>query len=158
MSFCPILIGLAYSESLLRRRRELQSILQMMDWFLAEIRYQKRELSQSVRQAANLQSFSNLRFLKDCAEKLDTLTFPAAWARSVEDWNTRIAKDDRQLLASLSHVLGAMDIEGQTASLTHVRQQLQKSLKQAERESTEKGRMARSLGILAGLGVLVLAV
>lgn len=129
----------------------------MTEWFSTEIRYQGRNLNESIASAAEHKSFSQLDFLKTCAETMKSTPFPQAWEASVNEWKCSLEESDLTYLKSLSGVLGACDIQGQLTSLKRVESEFAQSLDKATSQSETKGRMFRSLGILGGIAVAVIA-
>lgn len=125
----------------------------MLDWFATDIRYQQSELSYSIKKAANMEVFEGLGFLKDCSKLLANNPFPIAWKRAVENWKGHLDGDDKELVSSLGNILGAADVSGQLSSISCIRNQLDKSLKEAEKTCAVKGKLARSLGVLIGLAI-----
>lgn len=130
----------------------------MIEWFSTEIRYQGRDLNESVALAAERQSFSQLSFLKKCAPMLQDTPFPQAWERSVSDWKCALEEGDLIHLKSLSGVLGACDVQGQLSALERIQSEFTHSLETTAVQLETKGRMFRSLGILGGIAVAVIAI
>ena len=84
--------------------------------------------------------------------------FPQAWEEAVrktaEDAGYR--KEDLPLLLRLSEVLGTSDVDGQIKGIELMERELEASYEEAQAEQKTKGKLYRSLGALAGAGVVVL--
>ena len=130
----------------------------MIEWFSTEIRYQGRDLKESVSLASERKAFSQLTFLRTCAKKLDNTPFPKGWEESIAEWKNSLDEEDIIRLKSLSGVLGACDAYGQLAALERIQAEFEDSLKTATTLSATKGRMFRSLGVLGGLAALIISI
>lgn len=84
------------------------------------------------------------------------MVFPSAWEKSIIDWNSSISSDDKELLKSMSGILGASDSTGQIMALEHIEHRFKISLQSAIEVYNRQGKLFRSLGILIGLAVLVI--
>ena len=84
------------------------------------------------------------------------MAFPRAWEEAIVDWNSSISSDDKELLKSMSGILGASDSAGQITALAHIEHRFKISLQLAIEIYNKKGKLCRSLGILIGLAVLVI--
>lgn len=133
-------------------------IIQMIEWFSTEIRYQARDLKESVKLASGHQSFSHLSFLNECVDLLEQLPFPQAWNRSIDGWKNSLEEGDILQLKLLSGILGACDVDGQLTALERVQLEFQHRLEVTATQVATKGRMFRSLGLLGGLAVAVIAI
>lgn len=87
---------------------------------------------------------------------MKNMVFPTAWEKSIIDWNSNISSDDKELLKSMSGILGASDSAGQIMALEHIEHRFKISLQSAIEIYNKKGKLCRSLGILIGLAVLVI--
>lgn len=130
----------------------------MIEWFSTEVRYQGRDLKESVFLASERKAFSHLAFLRTCAKKLDNVPFPKGWEESIAEWKNSLEDEDIIRLKSLSGVLGACDVYGQLAALERIQTEFKDSLKTAATLSATKGKMFRSLGILGGLAALIISI
>lgn len=84
---------------------------------------------------------------------METASFPEAWQNAVKEAEMKLGAEDAALLLSMSDILGASDSQGQLNMLDMIEQSFKRSLIEAEKDATVKGKMYRSLGILCGLGL-----
>lgn len=66
-----------------------------------------------------------------------------------------LKKEDKDIIFSYADNLSAEDIGGQLANIDWLIDNLRKKIKESEEECASKGRLYKSCGILAGLGVVI---
>ncbi len=150
------MIGLTYSVALKRNQTQIDELIQLITWLKIDIRYNQSQLRDMVNRLYSSSKFNNLSFLNNLKNNMMNMPFPSAWEKSIVDWNSSISKDDKDLLKSMSGILGASDSNGQIMALEHVEHRFKISLKSAREVYNKKGKLFRSLGILIGLAVFVL--
>lgn len=113
------------------------------------------ELSTGLKNSRGLGSLTFLRYLPEqycCGED-----FHENW-RSALNRQSGIPDEERGILARLGELLGTSDIEGQLSSIAALEDEL--SLIEAKREENyrRRGKLFRSVGVLAGAmtGILVI--
>ncbi len=149
------MIGLTYSVALKRNQTQIDELIQLITWLKIDIRYNQSQLSDMFNRLYSSSKFNNLSFLNNLKNNMMDMPFPNAWEKSIADWNSNISKDDKELLKSMSGILGASDSIGQIMALEHVEHRFKISLQSAREIYNKKGKLFRSLGILIGLAVFV---
>lgn len=129
-----------------------------IDWLINEVKFQKREFAQILNEACLMSRFDSLSFLKVCTDNLHNMPFPKAWEKSVDDWPCKMEGYDKSLIRSMSDILGAFQAESQIKSLKQIKEQIKRSLKEAEKTCKTKGKMSKTLGILISLGTFILII
>lgn len=150
------MIGLSYSIALKRNQTQINELIQLITWLKIDIRYNKSQLYDMFDRLCSSSKFNNLNFLKNLKCNMMNMPFPIAWKKSVVDWNSSISSDDKDLLKSMSDILGASDSSGQIMALEHIENRFKISLQSAREIYNKKGKLFRSLGILVGLAVFVI--
>ncbi len=149
------MIGLTYSVALKRNQTQIDELIQLITWLKIDIRYNQSQLGDMVNRICSSSKFNNLNFLNNLKNNMMDMPFPNAWEKSISDWNSSISQDDKDLLKSMSSILGASDANGQIMALEHVEHRFKISLQSAREVYNKKGKLFRSLGILIGLAVFV---
>ena len=149
------MIGLTYSVALKRNQTQIDELIQLITWLKIDIRYNQSQLGDMVNRICSSSKFNNLNFLNNLKNNMMNMPFPNAWEKSISDWNSSISQDDKDLLKSMSSILGASDANGQIMALEHVEHRFKISLQSAREVYNKKGKLFRSLGILIGLAVFV---
>ena len=151
-----MLIGLIYSVALKRNQVQINELIQFITWLKIDLRYNQSQLGDMFNRLCDSSKFNNLNFLNSLKENMKNMVFPSAWEKSIIDWNSSISSDDKELLKSMSGILGASDSTGQIMALEHIEHRFKISLQSAIEVYNRQGKLFRSLGILIGLAVLVI--
>ncbi len=159
LTICPIILGFAFAKNLKRAKEELLSVIAFIDQFKTMIRFERRELSESLSALSRDPQLAPLTFLTVCLSYLKKgMAFPQAWEKAVMDWKCQIDVEDQNRLASLSGILGACDVQGQVDSLLLLQQDFERSYQRQQELVQTQGKLFRSLGILAAIGLFVLII
>lgn len=149
--------GLFFSFRLKETEKTMSSVLLLIKELTVQIRYTNSEIGDILSRAAESEEFKNLYFVCECSKLDGKGNFHLLWREGVKKQPFLTSKD-RELLNSLGDSLGQTDTEGQLSFLEMYEEMIKKSLEQAARDYTNKGRMYRSVGLLCGLaiGIMVL--
>ena len=150
-----MLIGLTYSVALKRNQTQIDELIQLITWLKIDIRYNQSQLHDMFDRLYSSSKFNSLSFLNNLKNNMIDMPFPNAWEKAIIEWNSSISSDDKELLKSMSGILGASDSIGQIMALEHVEHRFKISLQSAREVCNKKGKLFRSLGILIGLAVFV---
>lgn len=114
-----------------------------------------------IQSSAEVESLSCLSCIATASDLLKSGTsFPVAWKKAVRSFSkdSTMIKEDLEILASLAEVIGASDLEGQLNALEMAESQFQHQLDKARQAHEKKGKLFRSLGALAGIGLAIVLI
>lgn len=151
---CGALTGCYFSSRLTKRCDTLQSMLNMISQMQIFIRYNRYRLSEILKRVEREHcDFVTDRLVKtaDSGQALDD-----EWHKCVSSLEC-IADNDAEVLNTLGEGIGKSDTDGQLAILELAEKRLNTCLEQAESERLSKGRLFRTLGILLGAAVGIVA-
>jgi len=148
--------GAMLSRAMQLRVRELERALQMLASLRAQLQYSRPPLPQML--GAVCEQSQHPAFLPHCLDSLKAgVAFPGAWRDAIASHGgAGLREEDRGHLLALGELLGAGDAEGQREALLVQESLLQALLGQARAQRDTRGRAAFTLGILAGLTVMIL--
>ena len=81
-----------------------------------------------------------------------------AWEKAVDTSNNNFTKEDIDIIKGLAKMLGKTDISGQINQIELVKTFLDNQIQEADTEKRKNDKMYRSLGIVAGLSLVVLLI
>lgn len=138
--------------------RLLRAIRGLIGRFSGELAYRRISTGQMLREAAADPEFIPLSFLKPAAEVFDGKTaFSAVWEDAVIRCRPPVAPEEREILLEIGRILGSSDRDSQQASLSLLAQRTDTLLAEGVEKAAAEGKLYRSLGVLAGLFFIVLA-
>lgn len=149
-------IGLYQSGKLKRREACLSEIVRFLEEFGVQISYRSLPVEQLIHETNRAESgFINLVDKK--LSEIKHNDWHSAWNQAVEE-TSELNKEDKELLFSLGSQLGSSDVSGQVALLEMNKNLFSRKLTEAIGENSKKGKMYRSVGVLAGLGIAVIII
>lgn len=151
--------GLGASLRLSKRVGHLEAFIAAMGLLSTEIRYNAPPVAVLLEKLDAAPEFGRLRVFGFCRELLRVKQGVfEAWpeALALARPSLSIAEGDAEVLLAFGRAFGATDVEGQLANCESCRAQLQSRLEEAREEKLKRGRMYSSLGVLAGLFLVIL--
>lgn len=134
------------------RVKELEAALQMLGSLRAQLRFSRPTLERMLAEISGPPAF-----LPYALELMRGGTaFPLAWRKAVTQHSPALQQEDRARLLALGELLGASDAAGQREALLLQEAFLRTQLEQARAKRDTRGKAMFTLGILAGLSVMIL--
>lgn len=158
--FGGALAGETKAQDYRKRRRELESALELIRLLELELTYRKDSLYKIFAAAAQQKPCIFATLLECSSEKLrHQCTLQEAWNRSLrETETTSFTDEDLQILQDFILGLGRSDTSGQKKLLEPVKVRLMRQLEDAREAESQKGRMYRGLGLSAGILTAIIIV
>ncbi|MCL2106443.1 MAG: stage III sporulation protein AB [Oscillospiraceae bacterium] len=149
------LAGAFLTRAMQCRVRELEALLRMLTALRTRIQFSRVPLRPLLEEVC---AEGPPAFLPRCVAGMrEGEPFPAAWRGAVErQGGFGLREEDRRLLRSLGELLGSTDAEGQREGLLLHEGLARQLLEEARARRDSKGKAFFSLGILAGLTLLIL--
>lgn len=159
--FAGTMLGFFQALSLSQRPRQIRQFIQVLQRLETEITYGFTPLPEALRSMAATLTGPLAAMLNQAAEGLAGgrgETARESWQRAVEDcWSrTAMKSSERDIVSQLGFSLGQSGREDQTKHLRLAISQLQAEEAAASDEQKRYGNMWRSLGLLAGVLIVIL--
>lgn len=151
--------GLLKSARFSKRVRQLEGFVGALDAISTDIRYLAAPLEDIMAKCDALPEYQELCVFGLCREIfLQERDFPAAWEQALKQAKPTLALDagDCEALTWFGRVLGTTDVDGQTANCARYGELLRQRLERAREDRAKRGKMYTSLGVLAGVFLVVL--
>ncbi|ADU26751.1 Sporulation stage III protein AB [Ethanoligenens harbinense YUAN-3] len=151
--------GLLKSASFSKRVRQLEGFTGALDSIATEIRYFAAPLEDIMAKCDALPEYGELRVFGLCRKIfMEERDFPAAWEKALGQAKPSLALDagDHEALSWFGRVLGTTDVDGQTANCARYGELLRQRLERAREDRARRGKMYTSLGVLAGIFLVVI--
>lgn len=137
-----------------RRATELEQAIGLTALLAGELRYTHAPLEAVMARLAKQPGIPE--FINFCAGLcVKGKCFPDAWQEALRCTPTAMAPDDLQPLFRLGAVLGAIDLDGALQEIEYARFALEQRHQEARERKRKMGGLYKTLGILAGLAVIV---
>lgn len=79
-----------------------------------------------------------------------------AWEYAVQNSKTSLHKEDLKIIENLKKLLGKTNIEGQLSEIELIQKFLDEQILIAEEEQRRNEKLYRSLGIIAGIAIVII--
>lgn len=151
------LIGIKASDNLKKRCEHCALIIEMINRIGILIKYRSLSVYEISSELKMSRTFEKLDFIKNLPEEFSGESFSSLWIRAVEE-DCSLGDEEKELLISFSEVFGVSDIEGQLSSVLMLKENLKSIQEKRCFEYEKKGKLYRSLGIIAGVmtGIIIL--
>ena len=81
-----------------------------------------------------------------------------AWEKAIDESNTKLTNDDKEVIKGLAKMLGKTDLDGQVNEIRLTLKFLETKLKEAEVEKSKNEKMYKTLGATIGLAIVIILV
>lgn len=154
-------LGFSAAASLGRRVRTLRALLGALELMERELSFRLTPMPDLLDELSRRTAQPLRAFFSRCRAGLDRLgqtDFGQLWRESLEQTPLGLGDEELSLLAGLGGILGRYDGEGQRAALERCRGQLSETLRRAEADRIQQGRMYGVLGLSAGAFLAIMLV
>jgi stage III sporulation protein AB len=140
--------------------RSLVELVQVIDYLICQIKYQKTPLALLFKQAAVSTSGSLKRLLLSFGEELESQVFPDIYIcmKRLLGKFPDIPPTSKELLIKMSTTLGKFDLNGQVLELEGVRNEAIGKIKTLAENRDVRLRTYQTLGLCAGAALAILFV
>lgn len=153
--------GFYYGSEMERRIRELKELRSILLLVKGDIRYWKSSLPEAFCAAADRNAGVFRKFFREAADSLSGCmaeSFEEAFLKAAKEAlkDTALKRQDILLLNQLGGMFGRMDTDMQLNALDWYLEQLEENIKELSKEASQKVMLCKSLGVLAGIFLLII--
>lgn len=152
------LIGMSISKKYVYRLEELMELKNALNMFKTKVKFTYEpipEIFLSISENVN-KNIGNIFY--NAKEKMKDETAKIAWEKAIEESSTNLNQEDKQMLKSLSKLLGITDIDGQISQIEITETFIEKQIKQAEEDKQKNEKLYKKLGATVGLGLVIILI
>lgn len=157
--FSSSYIGILLAKKYENRVKELKQIKSSLNMFSTKIQLTYEPIPNifeelSRKENINCKNVKNI--FKNAYEKMTTIPAGQAWIEALDKTNTNLNKEDIEVLKGLSNLLGKVDMQGQINEIEVVENFINMQIEKAEEENKKNKKMYKTLGITAGLALVII--
>ena len=89
---------------------------------------------------------------------MENKTATEAWNKSIEEYKGNLTEEDKQVIKTLSKMLGTTDSEGQISQIEVTENFLDNQIKQAQEEKNKNEKLYKKLGSTIGLAIVIILI
>lgn len=149
-------IGFLVAKRYQNRVRELKEMKTSLAIFATKIKLTYEPIPQIFEELGNKENSNVSKIFQIASQKMKELPAGQAWKEAITIENTNLKQEDIEVLKGLSNLLGKVDIEGQIGEIELVDNFINVQIEKAEEESKKSEKMYKTLGITAGLAMVII--
>lgn len=150
------LIGKFLSKKYVYRLQELEEMKNALNFFKTKAKFTYEPIPTIFEEISKNTTQNISSIFNSAKEKMQTVTANIAWEEALEETNTNLKKEDKQVLKNLSKLLGQTDLEGQTSQIEITQVFLENQIKQAREERQKNEKLYSRLGTIIGLTIVII--
>lgn len=150
------LIGKYISQKYKFRLDELEEMKNALNIFKSKIKFTYEPIPEIFKEIS-LNASKNISNIFDIAIKnMKKDNANIAWEKSVDECVTNLNKEDKQVLKTLSKLLGQTDSEGQISQIEITQNFIDVQIKNAQEEKQKNEKLYSRLGTTIGLAIVII--
>lgn len=150
--------GILISKRYTNRVKELKEYKSVLNILKTKIRFTYEPLGEIFNEISNNFSSNISNVLKKTSENMKYENAQNAWKMAIENSNTNILKEDKEMLITLGKMLGKTDVEGQISQIEQTIEFIENQISKAENERIKNEKLYKTLGMTVGAGLVVLLI
>lgn len=153
--FCTS-IGVITSKKYIYRLEELKELKTALNMFKYKIKFTYEPIPEIFEQISKNTKNNVSQIFLLAKNLMMNQSAGQAWEESIELSNNYLNKEDKQVLKTLSKLLGITDLEGQISQIEITQEFLGKQIQEAEFQRTKNEKLYKKLGITIGLSIVII--
>lgn len=132
------LIGKFLAKKYVYRLEELEEMRNALNIFKSKIKFTYEPIPEIFNEISKNTNRNIGKIFALANEKMKEKTANIAWEEAIDETITNLKNEDKQVLKTLSKLLGQTDVEGQTSQIEITENFLETQIKQARSRKTKK--------------------
>lgn len=150
------MIGKFKAKKYVYRLEELEDVLNALNILKNKMKFTYEPIPGVFREISENTCKNIGNIFRIASKKMEKTTASIAWEESVESSNTNLKEEDKQVIKTMSKLLGQTDIDGQVSQIEITEKFLEKQIKEAEEERRKNEKLFTRLGTIMGLAVVII--
>ena len=140
------------------RVTELKEMKNGLNMFMTKIKFTYESIPESFEEIGENLNGKIGKIFKTASEKMQNKSAGEAWEEAIEEQETALKKEDKDIISKLGRMLGKTDLEGQVSEIKLVLNFLNTQIELAEEEKQKNEKLYKTLGGVIGLAIVILLV
>ena len=150
------MIGRFLSKKYVYRLEELEDIKNALNILKSKIKFTYEPIPEIFEEISKTSSRNISELFKTAKIKMNDLTANEAWKEAVEESQNNLKKEDKDVLKTLSKLLGQTDVEGQISQIEITENFLESKIQEAMEEKKKNEKLYTRLGTIMGLAIVII--
>lgn len=151
-------LGMKISKKYSSRVQELKEFQNALNIFEEKIKFTYEPIPDVFKEISEVSKNNVGQVFENASINMKLMTAGEAWEKSIDDNNTKLTKDDKDVLKGLAKMLGRTDLDGQVSEIRLTKKFLETKIKEAEIEKSKNEKLYKTLGATVGLAIVIILV
>ena len=150
------MVGKYLSKKYVYRLEELEDIKNALNILKSKIKFTYEPIPEIFEEISKISSRNISELFKTAKIKMNDLTANEAWEEAVGESQNNLKKEDKDVLKTLSKLLGQTDVEGQISQIEITENFLESKIQEAIEEKKKNEKLYTRLGTIMGLAIVII--
>ena len=150
------MVGKYLSKKYVYRLEELEDIKNALNILKSKIKFTYEPIPEIFEEISKTSSRNISELFKTAKIKMNDLTANEAWEEAIEESQNNLKKEDKDVLKTLSKLLGQTDAEGQISQIEITENFLETKIQEAMEEKKKNEKLYTRLGTIMGLTIVII--
>lgn len=151
-------LGMKISKKYSSRVQELKEFQNALNIFEEKIKFTYEPIPDVFKEISEVSQNNVGQVFENASINMKLMTAGEAWEKAIDDSNTKLTKDDKDILNGLAKMLGRTDLDGQVSEIRLTKKFLETKIKEAEIEKSKNEKLYKTLGATVGLAIVIILV
>ncbi len=151
-------IGITISKKYSSRVKELKELLSALNMFEEKIKFTYEPIPDVFFEISQNCSANIGKIFEESSYNMKMMSAGLAWEKAIDESNTKLTKDDKEILRNLAKMLGKTDLDGQVSEIRLTKKFLETKLQDAQLEKSKNEKLFKTLGVTCGLAIVIILV
>ena len=150
------MVGKYLSKKYVYRLEELEDIKNALNILKSKIKFTYEPIPEIFGEISKTSGKNVSNLFEIAKNKMNDLTANEAWEEAVEESQNNLKKEDKDVLKTLSKLLGQTDVEGQISQIEITENFLESKIQEAMEEKKKNEKLYTRLGTIMGLAIVII--
>ena len=150
------MIGRFLSKKYVYRLEELEDIKNALNILKSKIKFTYEPIPEIFGEISKTSGKNVSNLFEIAKNKMNDLTANEAWEEAVGESQNNLKKEDKDVLKTLSKLLGQTDVEGQISQIEITENFLESKIQEAIEEKKKNEKLYTRLGTIMGLAIVII--
>lgn len=151
-------LGKILSKKYVHRLKELEEMKNSLNIFKNKIKFTYEPIPDIFEEISKTKVKNIGTIFKNAKEKMEEEIASDAWEEAVEESKNNLKEDDKNILKTLSKLLGQTDSDGQVSQIEITEKFLDTQIKEAIEDKQKNEKLYTRLGTIIGLAIVIILV
>ena len=150
------MVGKYLSKKYVYRLEELEDIKNALNILKSKIKFTYEPIPEIFGEISKTSGKNVSNLFEIAKNKMSDLTANEAWKEAIEESQNNLKKEDKDVLKTLSKLLGQTDAEGQISQIEITENFLESKIQEAIEEKKKNEKLYTRLGTIMGLTIVII--